>query len=242
MFDYHYKKHDVVITTNDKKEIHFYKDILCEESKVFVGMFAHNMKEKQENKIRLDYSYDDLISFLNMIHPSLEHTLLHFHSIRDDNVFKMLKMAHEYQITKIINSCLEAIETRYTKEKDLKNLINTILKLRQCIQIYEVDIDLRSKLTTINDKLIERLSTFEFDLNDELLNKLPKEILITIIGGFNKKGKKFVDAMHELPKTTSYYNEREITVAMKKAFDDCSIKWIDVSSPAKVPFALPKSF
>lgn len=120
-----WKMSDVVLVVEDQK-LHVHRNVLALWSPVFEKMFTSNFKEKSKGEIRLPGKQAESVkALLSMIYPPAndEITLGNYNAI--------LELAHEYQISSIVEKCEEfLVDTLFSspahkidEEEDLLSLL-----------------------------------------------------------------------------------------------------------------------
>ena len=126
MTAYRYKLPDIVITTNDDKEIYFHKEPLCAHSSYFKAMFTHEMEEKRQNKIELDDSYQDLIMFLDVYQ---NHVV-----INHENINTVFKIAHKYNFDEILQKCMKVMKDHAKQCPMIEIIVKDMIHISKCYE------------------------------------------------------------------------------------------------------------
>lgn len=109
-----WKMSDVVLMVEDQK-FHVHRNVLALWSPVFEKMFTSNFKEKNKGEIRLPGKQAEGVkALLLMIYPPANDEITH------DNYKAILELAHEYQISSIVEKCEEFLEDELLSSKDHK--------------------------------------------------------------------------------------------------------------------------
>ena len=94
-----WKMSDVVLVVEDEK-FHVHRNVLALWSPVFEKMFTSNFREKSKGEIRLPGKQADSVkALLLMIYPPAND------EITLDNYSAILELAHEYQISSVVEKC-----------------------------------------------------------------------------------------------------------------------------------------
>lgn len=227
-----YKKTDFLIKVKDN-EIHFYRDVLCDNSPYFKAMLTQGMKENKDNEIDLDDEYDDIDTLIDVIHPRKPS------KVTEENVFKLLKIAYKYQFTKVIEECLERLGLYHYHMKTADALIDEIIYLHECINTYAADEELCIKLKKIMNDPIDKLAhSTEYKFDENKLRELPEELFMRVFlrmyelkSETTKFQQKFIEGVHTVKNehlkdgrlALSSYGQ--IVTKMKKHYTDFAYDW-----------------
>ncbi|XP_062574907.1 kelch-like protein 38 [Saccostrea cucullata] len=98
LLDLNFPKTDVTLVVEGKK-IHANKAALSQHSPMFKAMFCGNFKESTQEEVPLrDKKYQDVVEFLQCFYPNMKH------EVTEQNVLKILPLAHEYQ-SPLVDDC-----------------------------------------------------------------------------------------------------------------------------------------
>lgn len=96
-----WKMSDVVLLVEDRK-FHVHRNVLALWSPVFEKMFTSNFREKNKGEIRLPGKQPESVkALLLMIYPPANDEITHV------NYSAILELAHEYQISSVVDKCEE---------------------------------------------------------------------------------------------------------------------------------------
>ncbi|ESO12335.1 hypothetical protein HELRODRAFT_158836 [Helobdella robusta] len=88
------------------QRLYVHKEVLAAWSPVFKSMFTKNFKEKELNEIELPgKKVDDFIELLHCMYPPIK-------QISDANVYQLLPLAEEYQISEVKKRCEDFLLTK----------------------------------------------------------------------------------------------------------------------------------
>ena len=109
-FSQPWEQSDLVLLVEGQR-LHVHRLILSMSSPVFKKMFYEDLKEKTEQEIPLpDKKFLEVREMLLMIYPTTQK------SVNESNCYFLLALAHEYQISTVIDKCerclLEALKSK----------------------------------------------------------------------------------------------------------------------------------
>lgn len=204
--DYLFVPTDIIIQV-EEKNLHFYKQVLCQQSKYFEKMFTHDMKEKIDNIVKLDDIYNDVKELLTVIHP------LRKNAISNTNVYILLRVAHMYSFQQVIDNCLSVLAIN--DNIDLDDLKKKLIFMHQFVQDYSEDQELCQKLVMIIDTCIAYFSqTTSYEFDPQKISDLPQDLLEIMVDKLYKNKRDSISTLR-----LKYWNLfREIKVK-------CDVTW-----------------
>ncbi|XP_062574804.1 kelch-like protein 21 [Saccostrea cucullata] len=138
---------DVTLLVEDKI-IHVNKAVLSQHSPVFSAMFSGSFKESTEKEITLkNKKAKDFIEFLRCFYPNMKH------AITEQNVLRVLPLAHEYQ-SPLVTDCEKFMASMCKPGTRLT--VTTLLDYIIAAEKYD--------LNTFLDTAVEFCGHVEFDL------------------------------------------------------------------------------
>jgi hypothetical protein len=122
IFSQPWNKSDVVLVVGERT-FHVHRAILSLQSPVFTTMFNGNFKDATQEKIELkDENCEAMLQFLKLLYPN---NMLDGDKgevgIKDENIFKILKIADKYAAVNIIKQCMK--ETKSLKPENTLRLL-----------------------------------------------------------------------------------------------------------------------
>lgn len=90
----------------EDQKLYVHKEVLATWSPVFKSMFTRDFKEKVKDEIELpDKKVDDFVELLHCMYPPIKR-------ISDSNVFQLLPLVEEYQISEVKKKCEDFLLTK----------------------------------------------------------------------------------------------------------------------------------
>jgi speckle-type POZ protein len=166
-------KEDFILIVEGKK-LYVSKAILAFASPVFDRMFQSEFREKDQTELNLPgKKMREMQDFLRFIYPCMDEC------ISDENVYKLLPLAEEYQVTTLISKCERFLISRLNKEltaDDTKMMLQTAV-------IYNME-DLLVKMC---EKLPEQSARAVISENILLPSKIFSKIMDELLGRLEQK-------------------------------------------------------
>lgn len=181
-----WKMSDVVLVVEDEK-FHVHRNVLALWSPVFEKMFTSNFREKSKGEIRLPGKQAESVkALLWMIYPPAND------EITLENYSAILELAHEYQISSIVEKCEDFLITlagRISSPTSLRKYDEDIISLLILAQNY--------KLQSVRDACVlyaGRLSLTELKEHD-LYDQIEPENYAVILEAIIERMQRFQNSL-----------------------------------------------